>query len=86
MMKILKSLNTTLKLISQFWLNSIYFKNITRNKVRRIGLELQKKGIEVRSGFWPLNLVKNVNSKYIYEKKLVKIFMKIRLYSHQIQI
>ena len=55
-----------------FWLNSIYFKNITRNKVRRIGLELQKKGIEVRSGFWPLNLVKNVNSKYIYEKKISK--------------
>jgi perosamine synthetase len=55
-----------------FWLNSIYFKNISKNKVRNIGLKLQKHGIEVRSGFWPLSSVKNVNSKYIYDKKISK--------------
>lgn len=55
-----------------FWLNSIYFKNISKHKVRNIGLELQKHGIEVRSGFWPLSFVKNVNSKYIYDKRISK--------------
>lgn len=55
-----------------FWLNSIYFKKFSKNKVRSIGLKLQRYGIEVRSGFWPLNYVKNVKSKYIYKKQISK--------------
>tara|TARA_B100000963_G_scaffold1809_3_gene1370 strand:+ start:11432 stop:12559 length:1128 start_codon:yes stop_codon:yes gene_type:complete len=55
-----------------YWLNSVYFKNISKNKIRKIGLDLQKKGIEVRSGFWPLNLIKSIKSKYVYKKKISK--------------
>ncbi len=55
-----------------FWLNSLYFKNISKNKVKKIGLKLQKCGIEVRSGFWPLNLIKNVKSDYIYKNQISK--------------
>ena len=55
-----------------FWLNSIYFKKFSKNKVRSIGLKLQSHGIEVRSGFWPLNYIKNAKSKYIYKKQISK--------------
>ena len=48
-----------------FWLNSIYFKNLNKNQVTKIGESLMKKGIEVRSGFWPLNKQKGFKFKYI---------------------
>ena len=48
-----------------FWLNSIYFKNLSKNKVIKLGELLMKKGIEVRSGFWPLNLQKGFKFKYV---------------------
>jgi len=48
-----------------FWLNSIYFKNLNKNKVIKLGELLMKNGIEVRSGFWPLNLQKGFKFKYV---------------------
>ena len=48
-----------------YWLNSIYFKSLDRKKVFKIGEELMKSGVEVRSGFWPLNKMKNFKSIYI---------------------
>jgi len=62
-----------------FWLNSIFFKNLSASKVQKIGEELMKHGIEVRSGFWPLHKLKNFslkktsskNSNIIFEKTLV---------------
>ena len=48
-----------------FWLNSIYFKNLNKKKVFRVGKNLMDKGIEVRSGFWPLNEQKGFKFKYI---------------------
>ena len=61
-----------------YWLNSIYFKKKSINSVRKIGKFLEKNGIEVRSGFWPLNRLKNFNSKYIGSEKVSEmIFNKI---------
>ena len=61
-----------------FWLNSIIFNNLTKQQVRKLGEYLEKSGIEVRSGFWPLNLLKNFNSIYITKKNITKkIFDKI---------
>jgi len=61
-----------------FWLNSILFNNINKNKVRKLGEYLKKNSIEVRSGFWPLNLLKSFNSVYITKKNITKkIFDKI---------
>jgi len=54
---------------SVFWLNSIYFKESSKEDVRRIGSLLMKKGIEVRSGFWPLNLLKSFKSLYVHNKE-----------------
>ncbi len=48
-----------------FWLNSIYFKNLNKTKVNKIGEALMKKGIEIRSGFWPLNKQKGFKFKYV---------------------
>tara|TARA_B100000427_G_scaffold325484_1_gene332419 strand:- start:9003 stop:10130 length:1128 start_codon:yes stop_codon:yes gene_type:complete len=53
-----------------YWLNSIYFKNLSKTKVRKIAVYLEKKGIEVRSGFWPLSNLKGFKSKYIGKKKV----------------
>ncbi len=53
-----------------YWLNSIYFKNLDKSKVRKIAHYLEKKGIEVRSGFWPLNNLKGFKSKYVGGKKV----------------
>lgn len=55
---------------SVYWLNSIFFEKLKSNKVKKLGLELEKKGIEVRSGFWPLNKLKNFKSKYVGKKKV----------------
>jgi perosamine synthetase len=62
-----------------FWLNSVLFKNINKEKVIKIGNYLNKHGIEIRSGFWPLSnlkgfkplIVQNGNSKKIFEQSLV---------------
>lgn len=73
-----------------YWLNSIKFKNINQKKVNKIGIELINKGIEVRSGFWPLSGLpkfKSIkfgnmkNSKEIFSKTLVlpsNISLKVR--------
>jgi len=84
--KIFHEFNFTQKLIKShknvFWLNSIILKNFSVDKVRKIGCFIEKKGAEVRPGFWPLintPLVKKffVRNKYlkisdeIYKKSLV---------------
>ncbi len=53
-----------------YWLNSIYFYNLGKNKVRKIGHNLMKHGIEVRSGFWPLSDLKKFSSKYVGNRKI----------------
>ena len=61
-----------------FWLNGIKFNNLTKYQVRSLGKYLEKNGIEVRSGFWPLNLLKNFDSIYLTKKNITKkIFDKI---------
>ena len=47
------------------WLNSIYFKNLNKYQVIKIGEELMKFGIEVRSGFWPMNKQEGFKFKYV---------------------
>ena len=54
-----------------FWLNSVFFRNLSKNKVIKLGEYLQKKGVEVRSGFWPMSKLENFNSKYIKKKNSV---------------
>tara|TARA_Y100000741_G_scaffold11234_1_gene9163 strand:- start:184 stop:1311 length:1128 start_codon:yes stop_codon:yes gene_type:complete len=62
---------------SVHWLNSIFFKNKNSSFVKKLGRKLEKKGIEVRSGFWPLNKLNNFNSKYIGSKNVsLEIFNK----------
>ena len=62
---------------SVYWVNSIYFKNLNSNQVRRLGNYLMEKNIEIRSGFWPLAELKNFNSRYVgYKKISKKIFEK----------
>jgi len=53
-----------------FWLNSLYFKNFSKKQVVSIGNKLMKLGIEVRSGFWPLNQQKGFKPKFV-KKELV---------------
>jgi len=61
-----------------FWLNSILLSNHHKNTVRNLGNYLEKNKIEVRSGFWPLNLLKNFNSVYVTKYNVTqKIFEKI---------
>jgi len=52
-----------------YWLNSIYFKDLNKKQVNKIGAELMKHGVEVRSGFWPLNKQAGFDFKYIGNKK-----------------
>ena len=64
-----------------YWLNSIFFENLNKDKVRKIGSLLMKEGIEVRSGFWPLNKQKGFIFKYVNgttnkNKDLSKKFLK----------
>ena len=65
---------------SVYWLNAIYFKKLNKSKVRELGHFLNKKKIEVRSGFWPLSKMstfksistfKNSISRELFEKVLV---------------
>ena len=61
-----------------FWLNSVIFDNLSINKIRNLGESLKKKGIEVRSGFWPLNLLKSFKSYYVTKENISQnIFNKI---------
>ena len=53
-----------------FWLNGVYLKNSNFKKTIKIGNELMKKGIEVRSGFWPLNKQSGFVFKYVGNKKV----------------
>ena len=46
------------------------FKKKSVSYVRKIGKLFEKKGIEIRSGFWPLNKLKNFNSRYVGSKKV----------------
>ena len=57
---------------SVYWLNSLYFKNLSSEQVKKLGNFLMKKNIEIRSGFWPLANLKNFNSKYVGGKKVSK--------------
>jgi perosamine synthetase len=68
------------KFTSVHWLNSIYFKKLDKHEVRKLGKFLNKKKIEVRSGFWPLSKMnafksikafKNCTSQDLFEKLLV---------------
>tara|TARA_B110000027_G_C16115017_1_gene299690 strand:- start:2128 stop:3264 length:1137 start_codon:yes stop_codon:yes gene_type:complete len=59
-----------------FWLNSIYFNSLTSKQVQKIGEELMKIGIEVRSGFWPLHTMPNFLLKKTKIKESIKIFKK----------
>jgi perosamine synthetase len=71
---------TNKKFTSVHWLNSIYFKKLNKYEVRKLGKFLNKKKIEVRSGFWPLSkmnafksikVFKNCISQDLFEKLLV---------------
>ena len=55
-----------------FWLNSIYFKNTSKEKVKKIASILEKNNIEIRSGFWPLNDMKGFKSKYVGTRKITR--------------
>lgn len=72
----IKNVNFTQKIINNhspvFWLNSIYFKKLSKEKIRRLGTKLKKAGIEVRSGFWPLNSLKCFKSIYFTEYNITK--------------
>ena len=60
---------------SVYWLNSIYFNKKKADAVKKVGFRLEKSGIEVRSGFWPLNKLKNFKSKYVGNERISeKIF------------
>jgi len=57
---------------SVFWLNSIYFEKLSKEKIRKLGKRLKSLGIEVRSGFWPLNTLKCFKSVYFTKKNITK--------------
>ena len=57
---------------------AVMFTKLKINKVRKIGENLKKIGIEVRSGFWPLNLLKKFRSHYITKNNISQnVFNKI---------
>ena len=63
-----------------FWLNVINLNNFAKERVRKLGNYLIKNGIEVRSGFWPLNNTPNINKIYIsngnkYSKEFFEKFL-----------
>jgi perosamine synthetase len=61
-----------------YWLNSIMFKKISKHNIRKIGQFLMRSGVEVRSGFWPLNKLKNFKSIYLTKNNISeKIFNKL---------
>ena len=60
------------KYLPVFWLNSIYFEKFNKDKIRKLGRQLKNLGIEVRSGFWPLNTLKCFKSLYFTKKNITK--------------
>ena len=54
-----------------FWLNSLFFKDLNKKEVIQLAYLLEKKGIEVRSGFWPMSELKGFNSIYLRGKEKV---------------
>lgn len=72
---------------SVFWLNSIKFKNLSFSKICQVGENLSKKGIEVRSGFWPLSKLPGFNSiKADNMKNSINIFNKILVLPSSIKL
>ena len=56
-----------------FWLNSLFFKYLDKKEVIKLAYSLEKKGIEVRSGFWPMSELKGFKSIYVKgEEKVSK--------------
>jgi len=55
-----------------FWLNCIKFENFSQKKVKFIGNFLKNKGIEVRSGFWPLYNTPNVKKIVVKQNDVAK--------------
>ena len=55
-----------------FWLNCIKFEKFSKKKVQFIGNYLKDKGIEVRSGFWPLYNTPNVKKIIIKNNDIAK--------------
>ena len=53
-----------------YWLNSIYINKLSAIEVRKVSENLISKGIEIRSGFWPLINVKGVKSSYVGNDKI----------------
>ena len=53
-----------------YWLNGIYLHKSNFQTTIKIGNELIKKGIEVRSGFWPLNKQSGFKFKYVGSTKV----------------
>lgn len=47
-----------------YWLNSVYFPKLKISEIRYLAKYLEKNGVEIRPGFWPLN---KLNYKIIYQ-------------------
>ena len=62
--------NITMNSSSVFWLNSILFKTLNKNTVRKLGQHLQKYGVEVRSGFIPLSNMSGFDSESFGSQKV----------------
>lgn len=45
-----------------YWLNSLKFRNFSKDQVRALGEQLYKEGVEVRSGFWPLSEISSLGT------------------------
>ena len=55
-----------------FWLNCIRFENFSQKKVKFIGNFLKNKGLEVRSGFWPLYNTPNIKKITVTKNDIAK--------------
>ena len=55
-----------------FWLNCIRFENFSQKKVKFIGNFLKNKGLEVRSGFWPLYNTPNIKKIVVTKNDIAK--------------
>ena len=64
------SQKTPKNFLNVFWLNSICLEGLSIKDVRKVGEQLIKKGIEIRSGFWPLINTKGVKSIYVGNEKV----------------
>ena len=64
------SQKTPKNFLNVFWLNSICLEGLSIKDVRKVGEQLIKKGIEIRSGFWPLINTKGIKSIYVGNEKV----------------